>query len=300
MQTKALSAVRARTDSGGGPVGASCYSSSMVPFLQNASPARRGRAPRERGNSKEPAPAAADAVRWMAFKLRMMRSRQIVKKMLVHSPIKYVERMDALFRLTLLKPWIERYQPHPYFVSRESLYAHVAQTVIGDIPITYLEFGVYQGASLQSWMSLNTAENSEFVGFDSFEGLPERWVDLSRTYVPGSYSTGGRLPALEDRRVRLVRGWFQETLPIFLSQFSTDRQVVVHCDADVYVSTLFVLCKLDALMRPGTIVIFDDFSTMLHDFRAWEDYTHSFWREYEVLGASGRTYYEHVALRLTK
>ena len=228
-----------------------------------------------------------------------MKIRQIFKKMLVHSPIKYSERMDALLRLTLLKSWIERQQPHHYFATREDLYAYVAETVIGNIPITFLEFGVYEGASLLAWTRLNNAAESEFIGFDSFEGLPEAWVNVSQTFAPGSFSTGSQPPAVPDQRVRFVKGWFQETLPSFLTQFATDKQIVVHCDADLYASTLFVLCQLDAILRPGAIVIFDDFSSMLHDFRAWEDYTHSFGRQYEVLAAAGRTYYEHVAMRLT-
>jgi len=48
-------------------------------------------------------------------------------------------------------------------------------------------------------------------------------------------------------------------------------------------------------------VIFDDFSSMLNEFRALEDYTRSFGRQYEVLAAAGgRSYYKHVAVRFTK
>jgi hypothetical protein len=226
-----------------------------------------------------------------------MNIRQFFKKMLVHSPLKYSERMDALLRLTLLKSWLERHQPHPYFATREDLYTHVAEAIIGNVPITFLEFGVYEGASLQTWTRLNRDKDSEFIGFDSFEGLPEDWVNVNQTFARGTFSTGGELPALEDKRIRFAKGWFQDTLPPFLSRFTTDKQIVVHCDADIYASTLFVLCQLDTLMGPGTIVIFDDFSSMLHDFRAWDDYTRSFGRHYEVLGAAGRTYYEHVAMR---
>lgn len=71
-------------------------------------------------------------------------------------------------------------------------------------------------------------------------------------------------------------------------------------DRLLYASTLFVLCQLDPWMPPGAIVLFDDFSSMLHDFRAWEDYTRAFRRRYEVVGAAGRRYYEHVAMRLTQ
>jgi len=226
-----------------------------------------------------------------------MSTRTIIKKLLVHSPIRYSERLDTLLRLTLLRPWIARHQPHAYLATREHLYAHVAETVIGQRPISYLEFGVYQGASLRTWTRLNTAVQSEFVGFDSFEGLPEDWVNVRETLARGSFSTGGKLPALDDLRVSLVKGWSRDTLPPFLDQFSTDKQVVIHCDADLYSSTMYALCKLDTLLKPGAIVLFDDFTSMLHDFRALEDYTRAFGRQYEVLGAAGQSYYEHVAIR---
>jgi hypothetical protein len=227
-----------------------------------------------------------------------MNFRQIIKKTLVHSPLKYSERLDGLRRLTLLKSWIENQQAHPYLASREHLYAHVNETAVGKHPITFLEFGVYQGASLQTWTKLNADTQSQFFGFDSFEGLPEAWVNVGKTFEPGSFSTAGKPPVMDDSRVHFVKGWFQESLPPFLTQFEPINQLIVHCDADIYPSTLYVLCQLDTFMKPGTIVIFDDFSSMLHDFRAWADYTRAFSRHYEVLGAAGRTYYEHIALRI--
>ncbi|HXY30852.1 MAG TPA: TylF/MycF/NovP-related O-methyltransferase [Gemmatimonadaceae bacterium] len=229
-----------------------------------------------------------------------MRLRALVKRMLVHSPIPYSERTDALVRLSLLKSWIARYKPHPYFGSRAGLFSFVAGTGLATVPITFLEFGVFKGASIHAWTTLNTANESEFIGFDSFEGLPEAWVNVGKTFPPGAFSTRGSSPVLGDQRVRFVKGWFRQTLPPFLSHFSTEKPLVVHCDADLYSSTLFVLCKLDAVMKPGTVVMFDDFTSMLHDFRAWEDYTRAFGREYEVLGAAGHMYYEHVAMRITQ
>jgi O-methyltransferase len=227
-------------------------------------------------------------------------TKKIIKKMLVHFPIQYSERMDALFHLPLLSRWIEKYKPHPYFEARERLYKYLAETTIRNAPISFLEFGVYQGASMSDWTKLNTNVRSEFIGFDSFEGLPEAWINLGGTFEQGSFSTGGALPPMTDSRMSFVKGWFQDTLPLFLNRFSTDQQIVIHCDADLYSSTMFVLCKLDALVKPGVIVIFDDFSSMLHDYRALDDYTHSFCRTYEVLGAAGRFYYENVAIRFTK
>lgn len=228
-----------------------------------------------------------------------MRFRSLLKRALVHSPIRYSERVDALFRLTLLKSWIAGRSPHPFFPSREALYSHVAG-LIGNVPITYLEFGVFHGSSMRTWTGINTAKESEFIGFDSFEGLPETWLSGGGSFVPGTFSTEGKFPAIDDLRVRFAKGWFHETLPPFLDRFSTNKQIVVHCDADLYTSTMFVLCKLDPILRPGSIIMFDDFSAMLHDFRALEDYSRSFRRSYEVLGAASHDYYyNHVAIRLS-
>ncbi|HEY3173982.1 MAG TPA: TylF/MycF/NovP-related O-methyltransferase [Thermoanaerobaculia bacterium] len=228
-----------------------------------------------------------------------MRFRSLVKRALVHSPIRYSERVDGLLRLTLLRSWIARQKAHPYFPSREAMYAHVAEQV-GNVPITYLEFGVFQGSSMRAWTGINTAPESEFFGFDSFEGLPETWDSGGGTFVPGTFSTAGRFPPIDDPRVRFIKGWFHDTLPAFLEQFSPHKPIVVNCDADLYTSTMFVLCRLDPILRPGTILMFDDFSAMLHEFRALEDYTRSFRRSYEVLGAASRDYYyNHVALRFT-
>jgi hypothetical protein len=52
-------------------------------------------------------------------------------------------------------------------------------------------------------------------------------------------------------------------------------------------------------MTSGSIVIFDEFSSVLHEFRAVEDYIDAFRREYEVLGAAGE-YYEKVAIEFIK
>jgi hypothetical protein len=227
--------------------------------------------------------------------------KQLIKKLLVHSPLPYSERLDTMHRLALLRAWLTRQRGHPIFPTREAMFAHLANIVMGPVPITYLEFGVYRGNSIRIWAGLNANPASTFVGFDSFEGLPETWVNVGKTLEKGTFSTGGAFPAIDDPRVTFVKGWFQNTLPQFVRDLAQGHQLVIHCDADLYSSTLFVLCTLNSVTEAGTIVIFDDFSSMLNEFRALEDYTRAFGRHYEVLTAAhGHGYYKHLAIRLLK
>ncbi len=164
----------------------------------------------------------------------------------------------------------------PRFPDRIGLYRHLAEHELAGQPIDYLEFGVYRGDSMRAWSGLNAHPESRFVGFDSFEGLPEDWTgDLGA----GAFDTGGAIPAIADPRVRFVKGWFQHSLPGFLRDHVPDRRLVVHNDSDLYSSTLYVLAQMDRLMVPGTILVFDEFASPLHEFRAFQDYLGAFMRQ---------------------
>ena len=137
---------------------------------------------------------------------------------------------------------------------------------IGDEAITYLEFGVKGGRSMSRIASRFAHGHARFIGFDSFEGLPEAWWNQEA----GKFSTGGKVPNSRDPRVRFVKGWFQNTLPGFLaaSALSRDAPLLVHFDADLYGSTLFVLAQLwertdeyyfmfDEFMHDEAIALYD-------------------------------------------
>jgi O-methyltransferase len=140
---------------------------------------------------------------------------------------------------------------------------------------------VFRGESIRRWSQLNTSPNSRFFGFDSFEGLPEEWSGVPK----GSYSAKGELPAIDDPRVHFVKGWFQETVPNFLMGYKAveKNRLVIYNDCDLYSSTLFCLTQFNSVMTPGTILIFDEFGDLLHEFRAFLDYSHAYMRKYKVL-----------------
>jgi O-methyltransferase len=166
----------------------------------------------------------------------------------------------------------------PEFEERDDLYKHVASLV--DEPIEYLEFGVWKGASIDAWRKLNLHPASRFVGFDTFEGLPEDW---DANHPKGTFTTLGRAPIIDDPRVSFVKGLFQTTLRGFLLSTPLQRRLVVNVDCDIYSATLFVLGSLDKYFQPGTIIIFDDFYSMNDEFKAFADYDRSFGRTWHAV-----------------
>jgi hypothetical protein len=78
---------------------------------------------------------------------------------------------------------------------------------------------------------------------------------------------------------------FQESLPEFLRRFRRNKRLVLHLDADLYSSTLFVLASTASMLRPGDLLFFDEFATPAHEFRAFIDCEKAFGFKYEVIGA---------------
>lgn len=222
-----------------------------------------------------------------------------IKKWLTESPLKHSIKLEMANNLALLNDWRKRYTPVPYFPHRDELYDYISAEVVGEKPITYLEFGVFQGESIRYWTKLNSQPGSEFIGFDTFEGLPEKWHRYVRDMDRGHFDSQGQPPRIDDKRVRFLKGLFQDSLPGFLKTFETSKQLVINNDSDLYSSTLFTLCSLHPFLTAGTVIIFDEFSCVLDEFKALEDYRRAFLRKYKVVGASGQ-YYDRVAIRFTE
>lgn len=191
--------------------------------------------------------------------------------------------VDRINRIAAFAGYVTANGEVPLFMKRIDLYRHIA-AYLGPAPIDYLEFGVHQGESIRQWSELNTAPESRFTGFDSFEGLPESWWSLDA----GHFSTGGKAPLIDDDRVRFVKGWFQDTMDTFLKDYSPRHRLVINNDSDLYSSTLYTLTKLDHLLVPGTVIFFDEFDDVQHEFRAVEDYGSAYRKKFKVLAATDR------------
>jgi hypothetical protein len=155
---------------------------------------------------------------------------------------------------------------------RFELFKHIFDKYDLSGQIDYLEFGVAYGRTFKWWTENNLNSESRFHGFDTFEGLPEDW----NLFKKGDMSAGGKLPDIEDSRVKFHVGLFQDTLPDFLKQFNGTNRNVIHVDADLYTSTLFVLTSMAPFLRKDDIIIFDEFGVPMHEFKAFTEFTKSY------------------------
>lgn len=156
-----------------------------------------------------------------------------------------------------------------------------------------LEFGVYTGGTLRA-IARGRGDGRVF-GFDSFAGLPELWRS---GFGPGAFDDVASLPEVPG--AELVVGWFSDTLPGFLDAHPGPVDFL-HVDADLYSSAVTVLEAVGPRLRPGSIVLFDEFLNFpeweQHEARAWWEYVdeHRVGFEYACYTLNN----EQVAVRIT-
>jgi hypothetical protein len=196
-------------------------------------------------------------------------------------PVAYFERASAY---SIHRSFFRGISRTARFNDRESLWTRSLERFTNR-KLIVLEFGVFQGGSMRILASLNKHPDSEFYGFDSFEGLPEAW---DNGLAKGHFSTKGVMPRVEDKRIKFIKGWFQDTVPAFLDEkrdlfdkSKNNNDVFVHFDADLYSSTLYLLATLHGRI-PEYSFVFDEFTG--HESRACYNYIKACNPEYDFTG----------------
>lgn len=164
--------------------------------------------------------------------------------------------------------------------------------MINNVEGDYLEFGVFRGDRLiQAYetatfvtsrirtggdpylakASTKPLEEMRFFGFDSFEGLPkantidvvegqEEWIGQGG--FAASLDEVTRLmpkKGIESGRIKLVKGWFNETLtPKTKQELGIKAAAIVYVDCDFYESAVPCLEFITDLLVDGSVIIFDD------------------------------------------
>lgn len=140
----------------------------------------------------------------------------------------------------------------PIFRDRHQLFAHALSEVSSDEGL-FLEFEVYKGNSINRLAKIKP--NVTFHGFDSFVGLPEHWRPGARRRT---FSTDGELPLVRSN-VKLIRGYYADTLPAFVAAHANKTIRFMHVDCDLYSSTKTILAETEALLVSGTVFVFDEY-----------------------------------------
>ncbi len=148
----------------------------------------------------------------------------------------------------------------------------------------YLEFGVANGNSIRR---IGNQVQQTIHGFDSFEGLPEAW---SNNPI-GKFSRKGHLPPVQDH-VKLHQGWFDDTAPKFFNESEGDI-AFLHIDCDLYSSTKTVFELAKKRIKPGTIIVFDEYFNYPH----WQE--HEF-KAFQEFAEDNGVIYEYIAFSVTR
>ena len=156
-----------------------------------------------------------------------------------------------------------------------------------------LEFGVHNAYTINS--TANILTKHKLFGFDSFEGLPEKWRD---GFEAGCFNLDGQLPQVE-KNVVLYKGLFTEAIPKFKEEHADICKIdLLHIDCDLYSSTKDVFNEIYHLITADTIIVFDELVNYPtfenHEMLALYETLIKYDKTYKIIATSG----ERVALRI--
>lgn len=122
--------------------------------------------------------------------------------------------------------------------------------------IDFIEFGAYQGRSIKYFARNFVNIDSRFIGFDSFEGLPD--TDFHKNYKKKMFDKEGKFPIVNDKRIKFVKGYFSEIKEEISKELSQSKNLkLIHFDSDIYSSTLLALFLCSK--HESYYCIFDEF-----------------------------------------
>lgn len=172
-------------------------------------------------------------------------------------------------------------------------YLQYVLSYVENVSDGYLEFGVFNGETIN--IISETVTDKIVYGFDSFEGLPETW---HYGFLKEAFSLNGNLPKVNEN-VRLIKGWFNETLPDFVKEHP-EPCAFIHIDCDLYSSTKTVFDTLKNQIVSGTVIAFDDYFNYPNwqedgEYKAFMEFVAENNLEFEYIA---RTNHQQVAVKI--
>jgi hypothetical protein len=197
----------------------------------------------------------------------------IIKKIFTLIPYKFYEN---LLPYSLDFYQFKKLKNVNKFPKRENLWEFAMDKIGSQNAISFIEFGTFEGYSIKYFSKINNNPESKFIGCDTFEGMPEKWNRIPK----GMWSVDGKFPEIDDKRVKFIKGKFQNTYTEIEKNIDENNILLFHFDADLYSSTLFLLTKLDKYKE--YYAIFDEFTG--HESRAVYNYCQSYDADIEFFG----------------
>jgi len=148
----------------------------------------------------------------------------------------------------------------------------------------YFEFGCNEANTMRmAWDTFRYLFDFTYVGFYSFEGLPEiEKIDQQEIWKKGKLAFAEEkfietcvAHGMPRDRLLTVRGFYDRTLTEDLgARFLPKKAAVIYIDCDLYISTVSVLNWIPQFLQAGTVIMFDDWNCFTADpdrgeRRAW-------------------------------
>jgi hypothetical protein len=137
----------------------------------------------------------------------------------------------------------------------------------------YFEFGCHKARTMRyAWKHTQHNFAFTYVGFDSFEGLPEiDPVDQMAGWRKGFFAMSEedftrtvRNAGMPPDRLVTVKGFYDKTLtPELADRFLPRKASIIYVDCDLYRSTVPVLAFIRPFLQVGTVIAFDDWNCYL-------------------------------------
>lgn len=235
----------------------------------------------------------SELLKGLGYNTDVMNIRRMSKDIATGDTWRYMESKD----LEDLKDCVTDYDLYEWAVNTQ------LDSVLLDTGLV-LEFGTATGRTLNQfayWLP-----NKTIYGFDSWQGLPEKFNDLPAGHF------AQELPKVLPN-CKLVQGWFGTRPPQDQSNiaentalaFATTTQesiALLHLDADLYSSTKTVLDVFAKQIVPGTVILFNEYwnhpTWKKHEYRAWQEHCKVYSIKYEYIGYASD--HQEVAIRVIK
>ena len=155
------------------------------------------------------------------------------------------------------------------------------------IPGYYFEFGCNEANTMRkAWDHFEHLFDLEYVGFDSFEGLPEIapideqpiWEKGKLAFAEQRFVKRVVANGMPRSKLRTVKGFYDTSLtPELRDNLLPKKAAVIYIDCDLYLSTVPVLEWIVDFLQMGTVIVFDDWYCFHGDpkrgeQRAWNEF----------------------------